>query len=95
MNKRDLKADLDWMMKSSSDHAKELEIAVHALERAIEAESLVRDLVEALGMVLEEMANCGFEVEEIFDPEKVVHAFGVFEKTKEVLGECSTANNAE
>jgi len=45
---RDLKADLDWMMKSPSDHAKELEIAVHALERAIEAESLARELVEAL-----------------------------------------------
>ncbi len=38
MERRDLKADLDWMFNAPSDHAKELEIAVHALERAIEAE---------------------------------------------------------
>lgn len=55
MEKRDLKADLEWMMNAPSDHAKELEIAVHALERAIEAEKNVAILtliVADLGLEL-------------------------------------------
>jgi|LSQX01.3.fsa_nt_gb hypothetical protein len=58
--KRDLKADLDWMMKSPSDHAKELEIAVHALERAIEAESIIAEIVGGLAQLSCTNHSCHF-----------------------------------
>lgn len=52
MAKRNLVNDLDWMMTAPSDHAQELEIAVHALERAIEAEKLNKGLGEMLKTAL-------------------------------------------
>ena len=81
---RDLKADLEWMFSAPSDHAKELEIAVHALERAIEAETLARELAETLEVAHGEM----YARYQVGISDRITGlVLGVLQKAKEVLGD--------
>jgi hypothetical protein len=98
MVKRDLKADLasltgDWGVHENNwFRANGVEIVEHAIERAIKAEELARELVEALKHIerLAELArsrsrypgavmSCGAEIRLAVE--------GALEKAKEVLGD--------
>jgi len=94
MKKRDLPANLDWTKNASSDHAKELEIAIHALERAIEAEAKLekaKDLIQrwfdeeisAFDVMDSMIIDLEFDIDGI--PDEVLEYHNIKRK-KEVLG---------
>lgn len=92
MNKRDLKADLELLEAGFHPSDIELvEIAKHAIERAIKAEALARELAREL----EEIKERGDWLErDCTEPDKVmIYAIdinvignGTLAKAKEVLG---------
>ena len=102
MNKRDLKADLEAIREGATlfgdpnpgvNTQYELyEVAEHAIERALKAEALARELVAALQRISEILDNatcrcrCGFC--EYFNAQK--RADKALAKAKEVLGDEAT-----
>ena len=95
MKKRDLPADLDWMKNAPSDHAKELMVAVHALERAIEAEAKLEKAkgliqrwfdgeISAFGVMDSMIIDLEFDIDGIPDEALEYHNI---KRKKEVLGD--------
>ena len=87
MNKRDLKADLEAIREGATlfrdpnpdvNTQYELyEVAEHAIERAIKAESLVQELVGVIDDLCRQINECGFDGE----------MWDVYQKAKEALGD--------
>jgi len=93
MNKRDLLADLEAIREGATlfgdpnpgvNTQYELyEVAEHAIERALKAEALARELADMLGRV----TPCYLEGRLGIDLDAVYEVNGLLKKAKEVLGD--------
>ncbi len=84
MNKRDLRSDFELLeLGLRPSGVKLVSIATHAIERAIKAEELARELVDMLGRVTPRYLEGRLEL----DLDLVSEANWLLEKAKEVLGD--------